>query len=76
MQRHARTLPPEGVSGDPAYTPRVRRWVCIVTLLAGFGGQGYVWHVRLRRPVAIERTLESYRGRDGLDSMAAWWLRA
>ena len=38
-----------------AYTPAMRRWVCIVALLAGFSGQGYAWSARPRMPVAIER---------------------
>ena len=34
------------------YTPAMRRWVCIVALLAGFSGDDYVRGVRLRQPVA------------------------
>jgi len=53
----------------------MRRWVCIVALLAGFGSQDYPWRVRIRLPVAVERPLERYRGRDGLPTTADWWLR-
>jgi len=54
----------------------MRRWVCIVALLAGFGSQDYPWHARTRLRVAIERPLERYRGRDGLPTTADWWLRS
>ena len=40
----------------------MRRWVCIVALLAGFAGEDYVRGVRLREPVAVERVIEPRRG--------------
>ena len=43
----------------PAYTPAMRRWVCIVALLAGFSGQGYAWTIRPRIPAPIERPFEA-----------------
>jgi hypothetical protein len=51
----------------------MRRWVCIVALLAGFGGQDYIWSARRPLPVAISRPLETYRGPDGLATTADWW---
>ena len=61
----------------PAYTPAMRRWVCIVALLAGFSGQGYAWSVRPRIPIAIERAFDSGEpirgGRRGLRPTAEWW---
>ena len=33
---------PEGAGRRPPYTPAMRRWVCIVALLAGFTGDDYV----------------------------------
>ena len=33
---------PDGRRRGPPYTPAMRRWVCIVALLAGFAGDDYV----------------------------------
>jgi hypothetical protein len=67
------------VTGDPPsrpYTPAMRRWVCIVALLAGFAGDDYVRGVRLREPVAVERVIETRRrGTRGLVPTGAWWTR-
>jgi hypothetical protein len=57
----------------------MRRWVCIVALLAGFSGQDYAWTVRPRIPVPIERPIDpgplvAGRRRD-LRATAAWWQR-
>ena len=54
----------------------MRRWVCIVALLAGFAGDDYTRGVRLREAVAIERLI----GRDDpagrvLAQTGAWWAR-
>jgi hypothetical protein len=35
----------------------MRRWVCIVALLAGFTSDDYGRHARLPRPIPIERLL-------------------
>ena len=59
-------------SGTPAYTPAVRRWVCIVAFLVGFSGDGYVWTVRPRIPVPVERLLDP-DGHDPALPEAAWW---
>ena len=54
----------------------MRRWVCIVALLAGFAGDDYVRGVRLRDPVAVERVLGPRRaGTRGLVPTGAWWTR-
>jgi hypothetical protein len=51
----------------------MRRWVCIIALLAGFSADGYAWSARPRAPVPIERQIDpSYRG---LSPTAAWWAR-
>jgi hypothetical protein len=39
----------------------MRRWVCIIVLLAGFAGQEDVRGARLREPVAIERLVDLQR---------------
>jgi hypothetical protein len=58
------------------YTPAMRRWVCIVALLAGFAGDDYVRGIRLREPVAVERLIDTRRrGTRGLVPTGAWWLR-
>jgi hypothetical protein len=54
----------------------MRRWVCIVALLAGFAGDDYVRGVRLREPVAVERLIDtSRRPTRGLVPTGAWWSR-
>jgi hypothetical protein len=53
----------------------MRRWVCIVALLAGFAREDYVRGVRLREPVAVERVIEPRPGARGLVPTGAWWLR-
>ena len=54
----------------------MRRWVCIVALLAGFAGEDYVRGVRLREPVAVERVIEPRKGGTrGLVPTGAWWSR-
>ena len=58
------------------YTPAMRRWVCIVALLAGFAGDDYVRGIRLREPVAVERLIDTERrGTRGLVPTGAWWSR-
>jgi hypothetical protein len=65
-----------GLRPTRAYTPAMRRWVCIVALLAGFAGDDYVRGIRLREPVAVERLIETRRrGTRGLVPTGAWWSR-
>jgi hypothetical protein len=56
----------------------MRRWLCIVALLAGFTRPDYAWSARPRLPVPIERPIDP----DALDpleaaarlvSPAGWW---
>jgi hypothetical protein len=49
----------------------MRRWVCIIALLAGFSADGYVRSARLPTSVPIERQLSEPR--PGLSPTAAWW---
>jgi hypothetical protein len=54
----------------------MRRWVCIVALLAGFAGEDYVRGARLREPIAVERLIDPSDGRmRGLRPTGAWWAR-
>jgi hypothetical protein len=58
------------------YTPAMRRWVCIVALLAGFAREADVRGVRLREPVGVERLIDpSPGGMVGLQPTGAWWTR-
>ena len=65
---------PAGREGTEAaaYTPAVRRWVCIVFMLAGFSGGGYTWGARPRAAVPIVRVLDPRRPEPGLPEVA-WW---
>ena len=71
--------PRDGLGGpgpDRPYTPAMRRWVCIVALLAGFAGDDYARGARLRQPVAVERVIDTHRrGTRGLVPTGAWWSR-
>jgi hypothetical protein len=55
----------------------MRRWVCIITLLAGFSADNYVWSARRRLPVPIERRLDTMlygaSPRTSLRTTSAWW---
>jgi hypothetical protein len=59
----------------------MRRWVCIVALLAGFSGQGYAWTIRPRIPAPIERPFEApatgrRAGAAGpIEPTGDWWRR-
>jgi hypothetical protein len=74
-QREASFSLPASASDPHAYTRHVRRWVCIIALLAGFSGSGYAWSARPRIPVPIERVLPSGAGRRAIPG-PAWWSRA
>ena len=62
-----------GSAGTRPYTPAMRRWVCIIGLLAGFAGNGYVWTARPRLPVPIERSLDRSPARRGTVPTGVWW---
>jgi hypothetical protein len=64
-----------GPAADSAYTPAMRRWVCVFALLTGFSGQSYVWTVRPRYPVPIERQIEAPVRAMGTRLTADWWRR-
>lgn len=55
----------------------MRRWVCIIGLLAGFASADPGRGIRIREPIPIERTLASFRSGDpaALPATAAWWIR-
>ena len=72
MAQRGLTFCPRAGYGTPAYTPAVRRWACIVAFLVGFSGNGYVWTVRPRIPVPVERLLDPRRPDPAIPE-AAWW---
>jgi hypothetical protein len=52
----------------------MRQWACLVALLLGFAGNGYVWTARPRQPVPIERQL-THRELSGRTRLTQdWWL--
>jgi len=53
----------------------VRRWVCIIALLAGFSGDRYAWTARPRPPIPVERLLDPRRPDPALPE-GAWWRLA
>ncbi len=63
-------------TGEPSraspYTAAVRRWVCIVAMLAGFSGSGYAWTARPRIAIPVVRVLDPRRPEPGLPEVA-WW---
>jgi hypothetical protein len=65
-----------GADRPRAYTPAMRRWVCVLVLLFGFAGEGYAWTSRPRIPVPIERPLDPRDPMAGGLPMGAWWLPA
>ena len=52
----------------------MRQWACVVALLLGLAGNGYVATVRIRLPVPIERRLEPRD--EGRTTRTLDWLRA
>ncbi len=52
----------------------MRRWVCVIALLAGFSGGGYAWTTRYRQPVPIVRQVDPGAGEGGLARTLRWWL--
>ena len=64
--------------GSPAFlglshTRRMRQWACVVALLLGLAGNGYVATVRIRLPVAIERRLGPRDTQGGTVRTLDWW---
>ena len=60
----------------PPILPTMRRWVCIVALLAGFSASDPSWSIRPRQPIPVERRLDSFSRAGGGLPAAAWWLFA
>jgi hypothetical protein len=52
----------------------MRQWACLVALLLGLGGNGYVWTARPRPPVPIERRLSHGDFRGATRRTLRWWL--
>jgi hypothetical protein len=53
----------------------MRQWACIVALILGLAGNGYVSTSRYRLPIAIERRLEPQL-REGRTMRTLDWWRA
>jgi hypothetical protein len=53
----------------------MRRWVCIIALLAGFSGDGFTWTIRPRIPTPIERPISPIPSA-GLHPTVDWWRRS
>ena len=51
----------------------MRQWACVVALLLGLAGNGYVTAVRPRIPVPIERRLETLADRERTRRTLDWW---
>jgi len=51
----------------------MRRWVCIIALLAGFSGDGYAWTAKPRIPAPVVRPLQPRGGRRALTPTGVWW---
>jgi hypothetical protein len=52
----------------------MRQWACVIALLLGLAGNGYVSTVRTRLPIAIERRLDP--ATDGRTKRTLDWWRA
>ena len=63
---------PQAPDPDPAYTPAVRRWVCIVAFLVGFSGEGYVWTVRPRIDFYSQSGFHSREFNVPADRVGSW----
>ena len=55
------------------HTPRMRQWACVIALLLGLAGNGYVATARVRLPIAIERPLEPATGGTRTKRTLDWW---
>jgi hypothetical protein len=51
----------------------MRQWACVVALLLGLAGNGYVTSARMRLPVAIERRLGPRLSERGTLRTLDWW---
>ena len=56
------------------YAPRVRRWICIAFLLAGFTRQDYVFSARAARVTPTEQPLDRMPAHHPETQPWTWWL--
>lgn len=63
-----------GAAKGLAYTSAVRRWIYIITLLAGFTRQDYVWLGRSPAPVPTEQPYDRLSWRGIEVQPWDWWL--
>lgn len=74
MRRGAFPFPrPAGRNRLLPHTPAMRQWACVVALLLGLAGNGYVATTRTRLPIAIERRLEPTTTRGRTTRTLDWW---
>ena len=55
------------------HTPRMRQWACVIALMLGLSGNGYVAAARHRLPIAIERPLEPAMNGTRTRRTLDWW---
>ncbi len=55
------------------HTRSMRQWACVVALLLGLAGNGYVSTMRVRLPIAIERRLEPTTAGRRTSRSLDWW---
>jgi len=55
------------------HTPAMRQWACVIALLLGLAGNGYVATTRTRLPIAIERRLEPTTTGRRTTRTLDWW---
>jgi hypothetical protein len=65
--------PAEGPAAGLRHTPAMRQWACVVALLLGLAGNGYVATTRIRLPIAIERRLEPTTTGRRTTRTLDWW---
>ena len=63
-----------GLTNTLAYTSTVRRWICIITLLAGFTRQDYVWLARTRAAEPTEQPYDRLPWRGIEVQPWDWWF--
>jgi hypothetical protein len=51
----------------------MRQWACVIALLLGLAGNGYVATTRTRLPIAIERRLEPTTTGRRTTRTLDWW---
>lgn len=51
----------------------MRQWACVIALLLGLAGNGYVARARIRLPIAIEQPLEPSMTGGRTKRTLDWW---